>query len=150
MNTDVDVMRFIGNGSIVSLSCDEFLVHHRRSLSQRRGDEYGLASVIVKETNHYIGACWLKYDSFFDGIELGYRYIKSAWGRGYATEAARAVLTAGFSLPQLDQVWACSHPDNPASIRVLEKLGFVYIFDKYHPVSKREVPVYMIKRTHFT
>ena len=150
MNTDVDVMRFVGDGSIVSLSHDEFLVHYRCVLSQRHGDEYGLASVIVKETNSYIGACWLKYDRFFEGVELGYRYIETVWGQGYATEAAKAVLTAGFALPQLKEVWACSHPNNPASIRVLEKLGFEYMFDKYHPTAKLEVPVYVIKRTHST
>ena len=146
MNTDPDVMRFVGDGSVLSLSRDEFLVCIRRLLSQRAGDEYGLAAIVVKETNRYIGACWLKHDSFLDGVELGYRYVKDSWGRGYATEAGKAVLAAGFGLPQLEEVYACSHPQNQSSIRVIEKLGFKHMGYKYHPRAKVEVPIYSIKR----
>jgi RimJ/RimL family protein N-acetyltransferase len=57
-------------------------------------------------------------------IELGYRYRRAAWGRGIATEAARAVLAHGFEALRLDPIVAVAHPDNLASRRVLAKLGF--------------------------
>jgi RimJ/RimL family protein N-acetyltransferase len=57
-------------------------------------------------------------------IELGYRYIRAAWGRGVATEAAKAVLEHGFGTLRFDPIVAVTHPDNRASQRVLEKLGF--------------------------
>ncbi len=56
-------------------------------------------------------------------IELGYRYVRAAWGQGVATEAARAVLDHGFRILGLDPIVAVVHPDNRASRRVLEKLG---------------------------
>ncbi|OWK30944.1 GNAT family N-acetyltransferase [Sphingomonas mucosissima] len=56
--------------------------------------------------------------------EFGYWLTPSAWGRGYATEAGRAVVqTARHSLP-LRQLHARHHLDNPSSRRVLDKLGF--------------------------
>lgn len=56
--------------------------------------------------------------------ELGYWVAKDWWGRGYATEAARAVLELGFLGLRLPRVVAGHFIDNPASYRVLEKLGF--------------------------
>lgn len=59
------------------------------------------------------------------GAEIGYWLGRADWGRGYATEMARAV--AGFAAEErgFDPLWAVVMPDNAASIRVLEKLGFV-------------------------
>ena len=74
INTDPDVMRYIGDGSVLSLSRDELYARLAQLLPKRVYDEYGLAAVVVKELNRYIGACWLKYDCFCDGVELGYRY----------------------------------------------------------------------------
>jgi RimJ/RimL family protein N-acetyltransferase len=56
--------------------------------------------------------------------ELGYWLTPAAWGRGYATEAARAVVDMARHALPLRRVEASHHLDNPASRRVLEKLGF--------------------------
>jgi RimJ/RimL family protein N-acetyltransferase len=58
------------------------------------------------------------------GVELGYWLTRSHWGRGYATEAGRAVIAAGRDSLRLKRVEAGHFLDNPASGRVLEKLGF--------------------------
>jgi RimJ/RimL family protein N-acetyltransferase len=55
-----------------------------------------------------------------DGIQW-----PALWGRGLATEAARAILTFGFEAMELHRVEAMVDPENLASLRVLEKLGFV-------------------------
>jgi RimJ/RimL family protein N-acetyltransferase len=57
-------------------------------------------------------------------IELGYRLGAAHWGRGYATEAARAVLKFGIEDLGLDRIVAVTHPENHASKRVLVKTGF--------------------------
>lgn len=57
------------------------------------------------------------------GHELGYWITPDAWGRGYATEAARAVLAMAGAL-RIRRIEACHFADNPASARVLSKLGF--------------------------
>ena len=146
INTDPAVMRYVGDGSVMSLSRDELLDRLGQLIPERINDEYGLAAVVLKDTNRYIGACWLKYDSFCDGVELGYRYTKDVWGNGYATEAAKSVLREGFQLPQLEKVFARAHHENIASIRVIEKLGFKKIDSQYDPQTKTDVPIYHIEQ----
>jgi RimJ/RimL family protein N-acetyltransferase len=61
-----------------------------------------------------------------DGVwELGYWLTPDAWGRGYATEAGRAVLAIARDTMRLPHLRARHHVENPASGRVLRKLGFV-------------------------
>ncbi|HET9138898.1 GNAT family N-acetyltransferase [Actinophytocola sp.] len=59
--------------------------------------------------------------------ELGYRLRASAWGRGYATEAARALVDKAFTETQLHRVWAETMAVNKASRRVLEKVGLRFV-----------------------
>jgi RimJ/RimL family protein N-acetyltransferase len=149
MNTDPHVMRYIGDGSISPLSRDEFAERFEQRLGQHADDEYGLAVVVLKVTNQFIGVCWLCYEEFLSGVELGYRYRRDAWRKGFATEAGRAVLQAGFGLSQLEEVLAYTHPENTASIRVLEKLGFEHIKEQYYPKLTMELPVYQLVRESY-
>src|SRR5258708_5369279 len=57
-------------------------------------------------------------------IDLGFRLVQSYWGKGLATEAASAWVRAAFDDFHIDRVTALVHPENVASIRVLEKLRF--------------------------
>ena len=59
--------------------------------------------------------------------ELGYRLRPDAWGKGYASEGAAALLRDAFSRPGITRVYAHSLLDNPASIRVMEKIGMSYV-----------------------
>lgn len=65
-----------------------------------------------------------------EGPELGYWLRQSAWGQGYATEAARLALAFAFDELDLSEVEAGHFADNPASGRVLQKLGFTYTGDQ--------------------
>ena len=65
-------------------------------------------------------------------VELTYTLARAAWGRGYATEAARAVLRWAFAGLLLPRVEAVADPGNHASLRVLEKAGMV-------PLGPREL-----------
>ena len=59
-----------------------------------------------------------------DGLELGYWFARPFWGLGYATEAASALLRAARESLRLDRIHSGHFVDNPASGRVLRKLGF--------------------------
>ena len=59
-------------------------------------------------------------------FELAYHVVPSAWGRGYATEAAAALLDAAWHETDLERVLAFAFEDNRASRRVMEKLGMRY------------------------
>ena len=58
-----------------------------------------------------------------DCVEVGYLLAPHRWGRGYATEAARACLAYAFGPLGLDEVWASIRPTNEASLRVARALG---------------------------
>ena len=57
-------------------------------------------------------------------VDLGFRLAPEFWGHGFATEAATAWVRAAFDIFRLSRLVAFTHPENVASIRVLEKLGF--------------------------
>ena len=72
----------------------------------------------------FVGLCWVPFAApFTPAVEIGWRLATEHWGRGYASEAARAALAAGFDRLGLDEVVAMAMPDNLPSLRVMEKLG---------------------------
>ncbi len=77
------------------------------------------------ETGEMIGLAVLVVEADRPVAELGYALGRRWWGRGYATEACRAMLAYGFGTLGLDEINAHSMVRNPASARVLEKLGMV-------------------------
>ena len=76
-------------------------------------------------TGELVGDCSLHYDTTFGAWELSYGFRRDRWGRGYASEAARAVVRYGFQTMRVARIVADVDPANPASSRVLEKCGFV-------------------------
>ena len=70
-----------------------------------------------------IGWFCLKYAPKTVDIEVGYRLLAEVWGRGLATEGARALVRYGFDELGLDRIIGVTHPDNAASQRVLVKAG---------------------------
>lgn len=75
----------------------------------------------------FIGWCGLKTRPELNEVDLGYRFMKSSWGKGYATEAAYASLQYGFGTLGLQRIVGRALPGNIASIRVLEKCGMTYL-----------------------
>ena len=74
----------------------------------------------------FIGWCTLaRWNPDHRSASMGYCFGRAAWGHGYATEAARAVLRWAFDTLDLNRVQAETDTRNAASARVLEKLGFV-------------------------
>jgi [ribosomal protein S5]-alanine N-acetyltransferase len=74
----------------------------------------------------FIGWCGLtRWNPDYHSASLGYCLAEAAWGHGYATEAANALLQWGFDTLDLNRVQAETDTRNVASARVLEKLGFV-------------------------
>ena len=81
-------------------------------------------AVTLKPTGQLIGNCGVRRDSpdAHEG-DIGYEFDPLFWGKGYATEAARAVLGFGFSELKLHRISAWCVAENTGSARVLEKLG---------------------------
>jgi ribosomal-protein-alanine N-acetyltransferase len=92
-----------------------------------------------------VGLAWVAYEAHFTpAVEIAWRLDRAHWGRGYATEAARAALDYGFGKVGLDEIVAVTVPVNWRSRRVMERLGMTRVpeedFD--HP----RLPVGPLKR----
>jgi RimJ/RimL family protein N-acetyltransferase len=97
--------------------------------SRRMSEEGTGARVVVERAadGAFLGWCALaRWNPEFRSAALGYCLAEAAWGHGYATEAAAAVLTWAFATLDLNRVQAETDTRNAASARVLEKLGFVH------------------------
>ena len=73
-----------------------------------------------------LGRCGLNLIAETSEVEVDFVVARSLWGRGYATEAARAALTYGFEILKLDRIIALTKPENAAARRVMEKIGMRY------------------------
>ncbi len=80
-------------------------------------------AVTLKESNDLIAAMGLGITQRFNRAELGYWVGKPYWGQGYATEAATEVLRYGFQNLKLNKIYASHMTGNPASGRVIQKIG---------------------------
>lgn len=94
----------------------------------RMAEEGSGARVAIERIHDQTFVGWCTFNSWnpdFRSASLGYCLTEAAWGHGYATEAARALLTWAFDTLDLNRVQAETDTRNAASARVLEKLGFV-------------------------
>jgi RimJ/RimL family protein N-acetyltransferase len=135
---DAEVMRY-GDGAQSPQWVRSWLRRRLDEAHQHSG--IGPWAVIEKASSETIGYCGLFYFPDINGqaeTEIGYRLARPFWGRGYATEAARAVRDYAFSTLGISRLITIIDPHNVASIRVAEKIGMRYeqdvIFDGYtHP-----------------
>jgi len=88
---------------------------------------FGLWLVELKETGAPVGICGLLKRDALEDPDLGYALLPEHWSRGYAFEAASAVVARAGEEFGLRRLAAITDPDNLSSIRVLERLGFEYL-----------------------
>ena len=122
LDSDPEVMRYVGSPA-GEKSPEETVERVRQRIGadhgalgfwrvESRGDGtfYGLGALIRMPTG--------------DDVELAYRLARRAWGQGIASEAGAALLDHAFGTARLPRVVAVTYPENRASQRVLDKLGF--------------------------
>ncbi len=93
-----------------------------RSL-QGKEEEFGFC---LKETGQLIGAGSIKYREEFDAYEIGYNLNRAFWGKGYATEAAKALLEWAYEKKHARRFMARHATANRASGNVLKKCGYQF------------------------
>jgi ribosomal-protein-alanine N-acetyltransferase len=108
---------------------------------------YGYWAVTLKNSDELIGYTGLNVPSyethFTPCVEISWRIASKHWGKGVATEAARAVLTNGFEKYGLKEIVSLTVPANKRSIRVMEKIGMKRDLsgDFNHPILPKEHPL---------
>ncbi|GAB3983094.1 GNAT family N-acetyltransferase [Actinoallomurus acanthiterrae] len=127
LHGDPEVMRFIDGGRPASRTAirDEALPR----LMRHHASFGGFWAAEDRTTGRFLG--WFELRPLADDrpevVELGYRLHRFAWGRGHATEGARALVRKGFTELGVRRVVAQTMAVNTASRRVLEKTGLTYV-----------------------
>jgi RimJ/RimL family protein N-acetyltransferase len=121
--SDRDAMRFLTSESPATIDESRDWVQAKIDRFDRE-DGMSLWAVVERCTGAVVGDAGLQWDDY-DGrvVDLGCRLIRRYWGLGYATEASRAVLAAGFRDLGVDRICAATHVGNARAHRVLESLG---------------------------
>ena len=112
---DPDVTRYISSGVRTREQTAAAITAYSEAW---RTQGHGVWAVTETATGRLLGLC-----GFVDRAELGYIFGRFAWGRGIATEAARACLRFGFERLSYETIGAGALKDNAGSLRILEKLG---------------------------
>ncbi|HMD22592.1 MAG TPA: GNAT family N-acetyltransferase [Streptosporangiaceae bacterium] len=129
LDADPDVMRFVTGGIPTSREeiQDEVLPAFLGYYQRYEG--YGFWAAIEKATGEFLG--WFHFrpreDAAPGEVELGYRLRKSAWGKGYATEGSRALISMGFTGLGVERVFGHTMTVNTASRHVMEKCGLTLV-----------------------
>ena len=118
LEQDPEVMRYLNGGRPTPLEPD---ADASAGFLMPRGPDDGLWVVVEPRSGRFLG--WVSLRAQGDAGDLGYRFRREAWGHGYATEAASAVLADGFERLTLARVTAKTMAVNLASRRVMERLG---------------------------
>lgn len=97
----------------------------RGNLRSYREHGFGLWAAVLKDSGEFAGQCGLAAQEVDgkDEVEIGYLFLRRFWGRGLATEAARACRDYGFDTLHRDRLISLIDPTNLASRRVAEKVG---------------------------
>lgn len=126
LDSDPEVHQYLGQKTISTIEESSQNLNYIRK--QYIDNGIGRWAVIEKQTNQFIGWSGLKLiteltNGHINYYDLGYRFIKEYWGKGYATESAKASISYAFNQLNANEVYAIADIDNLASIKILEKLG---------------------------
>ncbi|MCJ8011976.1 GNAT family N-acetyltransferase [Paenibacillus sp. KQZ6P-2] len=102
-------------------------------------------AVVEKETGDVIGACGFNVTGELQEVELIYHFAKSSWGKGYATEAAKACLELARENGSVKRIHASVDPNNMDSHKILKKIGFVYAGTEWFEDTAQEESVYELR-----
>lgn len=125
LNADPEVMRHFP----APLTAADSLAMVDRIRGHFAEHGFGLWAVERRDEGDFIGFVGVQHVSFqarfTPAVEIGWRLARHAWGRGYATEAARAAATHAFRSLGVDEIVSFTVPANEPSWRVMERIGMV-------------------------
>ena len=135
LNSDPDVMKYTGDVYFESVEKARELI---ANYSDYKRNGFGRNTVLLKETSEVLGWCGLK--ELEDGtVDIGYRFLKKHWNKGYATESAKAIIDYGFKNYGLTEIIGNADADNIGSVRVFEKLGMEFVCKRNYDGIENDV-----------
>ena len=142
LNADPEVMRYFP--STLSTTMSDKIAKKCQTLIDDNG--WGLWAVSLKEDEHFIGFVGLNPTSpelsFAPAVEIAWRLHKDYWGKGYATEAARAALDFAFTELALEDVVSFTAVINQRSQLIMQRIGMTDTQDNFdHPMLDTKHPL---------
>lgn len=130
LDSDPEVMKYLSGGKTTSKDVCERAIKNICEYYNRYNKKFGLWFAFEKETNSYMGWFLLRPDKLrpedVKSPELGYRLKRGFWGKGYATEGAKALVNKALRELDCDSVFAVTMTSNLASQNVMKKVGMTY------------------------
>jgi RimJ/RimL family protein N-acetyltransferase len=120
---DAEVMRYIGTGKPYKM-LDEAEKFLDWAVAYQKANGFCRWALLEKSSGKIVGSCGYAYTHEMPEPELGYLFARDVWGKGFATETARACLDYGFEKLAFREIIAITDLENVASQKVLEKIGF--------------------------
>ena len=99
----------------------------RKEMSKIDADDWYRWAIVLKETGELIGTGLIYIEEDYGKFEIAYNLGKKAWGVGYTTEAMQKIIKFAKEELGIKEIIGRHAEKNPASGKVLEKLGFVYV-----------------------
>jgi RimJ/RimL family protein N-acetyltransferase len=141
------MMRDMADGHVYGPAESEQWLRHHIDLRSERG--FGLWIVQLKSSGQVIGWFDLTLPHWFPALlpdpEVGWFIDRQHWGKGFATEGARAALRVAFEDLDFERVISICRKENLASARVMEKLGMSLVEERPHPRLDFPLEIYAIQ-----
>src|SRR4249919_969774 len=123
LNSDPEVIKYTGDAAFADVKeAHRFLTNY----DQYRKYGIGRWCVLEKNSDKIVGWCGLKYSPDVDEYDIGFRFFRDQWNKGYATESSKACVRFGFEEKNLPMIVGRAMKLNTASIKVLVKSGLTY------------------------
>ncbi len=149
LGRDERFMRFLAPGGRLATPDDAVagLLRYRRHWEEHG---YGLWAVEERESRRFVGRLGLSHHRLWpQHVEVGWGLDPAVWGRGYATEGGAAALGHAFGTLGVERVVSIVHPENAASIAVMERLGIGPWRRVFWPEGGLDLEVRAIERDHW-
>lgn len=139
LDGDPEVMKFLTNGRGTSMETITEKILPMTSEFYEKYEHFGFWAVDEKATGKFIGWFLFRPDKAepnnLDKIELGYRFKKSAWGKGFATEGSKAIIEKGFKDWKVNYIFAITLLKNIGSQKVMKKAGLQFEKEFIEPIE---------------
>ncbi|MFM7079707.1 MAG: GNAT family N-acetyltransferase, partial [Bacteroidota bacterium] len=127
-NAHPDVLRFTGDAPFKDVDMAEQFIS---GYDTYRKTGMGRWVIEILDTEEPVGWSGIKFHEDENLYDLGYRILHRFWNKGIATEAAIGCLN-WIKGKEIKTVLSCVHQENHSSLRVSEKLGFKYAYERYY------------------
>lgn len=138
LDSDPEVMKFINGGKPTTKQEFHDVYVPRQQAFRNPAQGWGFWGVTIKGSDTFLGWILVRPMNFFsdnkdlNDIEVGWRFKQQVWGKGYATEAAQAVISSLRKQLGYNKFTAIAVADNTGSINIMKKLGMTLIKEDIH------------------